>query len=87
MVTPTMSWQTKFLYHNAEKAFDLNREILLETDFSDTDHIRDMLLQLKTGMERDLLEASNTAAKNIGLSAGKRIERLFVLSVPLRSAE
>lgn len=69
LVTPTMSWQTKFLYHNAEKAFDLNREILLETDFSDTDHIRDMLLQLKTGMERDLLEASNTAAKNIGLSA------------------
>ena len=68
-VTPVMSWQTKFLCENAEKAFDLDREILLETDFSDTGHIRDMLLQLKTGMERDLLESSNVAAVNIGMSA------------------
>ena len=68
-VTPVMGWQTKFLYHNADRAFALNREILLETDFSDTDHIRDMLLQLKTGMERELLEASNSAAVGIGLSA------------------
>ena len=68
-VTPTMSWKTKFLYHNAEKVFELNREILLETDFSDTEHIRDMLLQLKTGFERDLLESSNAYAANIGLSA------------------
>ena len=67
--TPVMSWQTKFLCENAEKAFALDREILLETDFSDTDHIRDMLLQLKTGMERDLLESSNRAASEIGLSA------------------
>ncbi len=68
-VSPTMSWQTRFLYHNAEKAFDLNREILLETDFSDTDHIRDMLLQLKTGYERELLESSNVVAEHLGLSA------------------
>ena len=68
-VTPFMVWRTKFLPHNAGKAFDIDREILLETDFSDTDHIRDMLLQLKTGMERDLLEFSSTAAVNIGLSA------------------
>ena len=68
-VIPTMSWRTKFLYHNADKAFELNREILLETDFSDTDHIRDMLLQLKTGYERDLLESSNSFAAEIGLSA------------------
>ena len=68
-VIPTMSWRTKFLYHNADKAFEINREILLETDFSDTDHIRDMLLQLKTGYERDLLESSNTVASDLGLSA------------------
>ncbi|MBQ9902502.1 MAG: insulinase family protein [Clostridia bacterium] len=68
-VIPFMSWRTKFLYHNAAKAFELNREMLLETDFSDTDHIRDMLLQLKTGMERDLLESSNIFAAGIGLSA------------------
>ena len=68
-VTPFMSWQTKFLCDNADQAFALDREILLETDFSDTDHIRDMLLQLKTGMERELLESSNRAAASIGLSA------------------
>lgn len=68
-VVPVMSWRTKFLYHNADKAFAINREILLETDFSDTDHIRDMLLQLKTGYERDLLESSNAVAADIGLSA------------------
>ena len=68
-VIPTMSWRTKFLYHNADKAFAINREILLETDFSDTDHIRDMLLQLKTGYERDLLESSNGVASDLGLSA------------------
>ena len=68
-VIPTMSWRTKFLYHNADKAFEINREILLETDFSDTDHIHDMLLQLKTGYERDLLESSNAVAVDLGLSA------------------
>ena len=68
-VTPVMSWLTRFLYHNADKAFDINREILLETDFSDTDHIRDMLLQLKTGYERELLDSSNVVAQNIGLRA------------------
>ncbi len=68
-VIPTMSWRTKFLYHNADKAFAINREILLETDFSDTDHIRDMLLQLKTGYERDLLESSNGVASDLGLSS------------------
>ena len=72
-VIPSMSWRTKFLYHNAEKASELNREILLETDFSDTDHIRDMLLQLKTSMERDLLESSNAVAAEIGLSAYSEI--------------
>ena len=69
IVTPVMSWQTKFLCQNDEKAFAIDREMLLETDFSDTDHIRDMLLQLKTGMERDLLEASNVAAVCIGMAA------------------
>ena len=66
---PSMNWQTKFLCRNADKAFAIDREILLETDFSDADHIRDMLLQLKTGMERDLLESSNAAAASIGLGA------------------
>jgi Predicted Zn-dependent peptidases, insulinase-like len=68
-VIPEMCWMTRFLYHNAEKAFDINREILLETDFSDTGHIRDMLLQLKSGFERVLLESSNHVAKNYGLRA------------------
>ena len=66
---PYMNWLTRFLYENADMAFEINREILLETDFSDTDHIRDMLAQLKAGYERDMLDASNTAAVNIGLSA------------------
>ena len=66
---PVMHWQTKVLSQNAEKAFALDREILLETDFSDPAHIRDMLLRLKTGMERDMLELSSKTASDIGLSA------------------
>ena len=68
-VIPEMCWMTRFLYHNAEKAFELDREILQETDFSDTDHIRDMLLQLKSGYERMLLDSSNAVARNYGLRA------------------
>jgi Zn-dependent M16 (insulinase) family peptidase len=53
---------------NAEKALEINREILLETDYSDTAHVQDLLLQLKTVMTRDLLEASHKSAKDIGLA-------------------
>ena len=68
-MVPYMDWHCRFLYENADKAFDLNREMLLETDFSDTDRIHDMLLQLRVGYERDLLDASHVAARGIGLSA------------------
>ena len=67
-LTPYMNWHCRFLYENAEKALDINREILLETDYSDTAHIQDLLLQLKTVMTRDLLEASHKSAKDIGLA-------------------
>ena len=72
-VKPCLCWKTKFLYENAEKAFALNREILTETDFSDTAHIRDMLLRLKTGTERDLLESSHAAAVGIGMASFSRV--------------
>ena len=67
-LAPYMNWHCRFLYENADKALDINREILLETDYSDTAHIYDLLLQLKTVMTRDLLEASHKSAKGIGLA-------------------
>ena len=66
---PYMIWHSRFLYENADRVFDINKEILLDTDFSDTAHIYDMLLQLKSSLTRDLLDSSHLQAKNIGLSA------------------
>lgn len=65
---PYMVWHSAFLYENADKVFEINKEILLDTDFSDTGHIYDMLLQLKTGYMHELLESSHITAKKIGLS-------------------
>ncbi len=67
-LVPYLNWHSRFLYENAEKALEINKEILLETDYSDTAHMSDLLLQLKSSMTRDLLEASHRAAKAIGLS-------------------
>ena len=68
-VVPYLDWHTRFLYENAEKVFDINKEILLTTDFSDASRINDLLLQLKSGYIRELTEASQSSAKRIGLSA------------------
>ena len=67
-LVPYMLWHSRFLYDNAEKVFDINKEILRSTDFSDTAHISDLLFRLKTSMTRELLEASHSAAKVIGLA-------------------
>lgn len=68
-VVPYLDWHTRFLYENTEMAFKINREILLDTDFSDTSRILDMLKQLKSGYMRELTESSHSSAKSIGLSA------------------
>ena len=68
-VIPYLDWHTRFLYENTDTVFDINKEILVSTDFSDTSRIRDMLLQLKAGYVRELTESSHTCARRIGLSA------------------
>ncbi len=68
-VTPYLVWHSACLYENGEKVKELNREIFNDTDFSDTARIYDLLLQYKTGAERDFLEASHIAARELGLAA------------------
>lgn len=64
-----LDWHTRYLYENGKEAFELNKEILEETDFSDTSRIYDLLLQLKAGYMRELTEASHQSAKRIGLAS------------------
>ncbi|MBO4338653.1 MAG: insulinase family protein [Clostridia bacterium] len=68
-VVAYLDWHTRFLYENKDRVFDINREILENTDFSDTSRIRDLLLQLKSSYIRELTESSQSYARRLGLSA------------------
>ncbi len=68
-VVPYMFWHSRFLYQNAEKTSDINREILLGTDFTDHKHLYDMLLSLKAEYTREMTESADMTAKKIGLSS------------------
>lgn len=68
-LVPYLDWHCRFLYENAATATALNKELLTATDFSDTDRIRDLLLQLKTSLTRRHAEASHLTVRGIGLAA------------------
>ena len=68
-LVPYLFWHSRFLYENADQVAALNREILLDTDFSDTAHIKDLLLQLKSSLTRNLLETSHITVRSLGLAA------------------
>lgn len=68
-MVPYLNWHCRFLYENAAIAADLNKELLTATDFSDTNRIKELLLQLKTTLTRRHVEASHLTVRSIGLAA------------------
>jgi hypothetical protein len=63
-----MVWHSRFLCSKADEAFALNREILLDTDFSDTNRIHDMLLQLKASMARTYQNSAHLSVVSYGIA-------------------
>lgn len=53
---------TSALEENVEKAFELTQEVLLTTDFSNTDRILDILEQKRIGLEQAFATSGNTYA-------------------------
>lgn len=59
---PKFGVSVKALTENTKKAVELVREILCETDFTDTRRLYEILLEVKSKMEMRLMEAGNAAA-------------------------
>lgn len=67
-VIPMMVQHSSFFYEELETVLELNREILLKTDFSDREYIFDLLSQLKTVYVGQYTEGSSSVAAGIGRS-------------------
>jgi len=68
---------TKFLYENKGKVFDILKEIILRSRFDDKNKIKEYLSELRSQGESMLISTAHTVALN---RAGSYFDKIFVLN-------
>ena len=68
-VVPMISWHSRYLYRQAKKVSEINSEILRETDFSDTEHLKEIIFQMKSKYTERLLNAPYSVVNTIGMAS------------------
>ena len=66
--TPYVKVRTKVLYDNMEHAFDLMRELIVNTDYSDDERLLELLNMIKARMQPSILSAGHSTAFKRALS-------------------
>jgi len=67
--TATFEMRGKFFFERSDEAFDLFREILLTSRFKDLKRIREILVEIKNGMQSSFLSAGHSVAAARALSS------------------
>lgn len=66
----TMELKTKVFYENIEKAVELIQEIILTSDFTDTERLREILAESKSRMQAQMMSGGHSVAAGRALSYG-----------------
>ena len=67
--TATFEMRGKFFFERSDEAFDLFREILLTSRFKDLKRIKDILVEIKNGMQSSFLSAGHSVASARALAS------------------
>ncbi len=70
---PTFEVRGKFFNERADKAFELIKEILLQSRFTDMKRLKDILIEVKSGQQSSMLGAGHGVAASRAMASVSRI--------------
>ncbi len=76
-VTSYLEINTKFLYENKKKVFDIIKEVMLKSNYDDDDKIREYISEVRSQSESMLISAAHTIALN---RAGSYFDENYALN-------